>query len=113
MMLLIVLMGLISFVLRATPFLMNNNRFFKGQSLLITSLDYAICFILGTIIVNISLNNLSLIELIEQFEIKYVLALVTVVLAYFISKYTHSILKSLMFSLVFFILVQFMLLQFA
>ncbi|MDX7992526.1 hypothetical protein FE394_04910 [Xenorhabdus sp. Reich] len=106
MILLIVVMGLISFVLRAAPFLINNNRLFKGKSLLITSLDYAICFILGTIIVNISLSNLSLSELIEQFDIKYVFALVTVVLAYFISKYTGSILKSLGCSLIFFMLVQ-------
>ncbi|OTA16945.1 hypothetical protein Xvie_01625 [Xenorhabdus vietnamensis] len=109
MMLLIVLMGVISFILRTAPFLMNNNSLFKGKSLLITSLDYAICFILGTIIVNISLNNLSISELIEQFNIKYVLALLTVVLAYFISKYTHSILKSLVLSLAFFMLIQFLL----
>ncbi|MBD2811822.1 AzlD domain-containing protein [Xenorhabdus sp. Vera] len=106
MMLLIVLMGLISFVLRVAPFLINNNRLFKEKSLLITALDYAICFILGTIIVNISLNNLSLSELIEQFDIQYALALPTVVLAYFISKYTHSMLKSLGFSLAFFILIR-------
>ncbi|WP_255430593.1 AzlD domain-containing protein [Xenorhabdus ehlersii] len=105
-MLLIVLMGLISFILRIAPFLMNNNRWFKGKGLLITSLDYAICFILGTIIVNISLNNLSLSELIEQFNIKYVFALITVMLAYFISKYTNSILKSLVLSLLFFMLMQ-------
>ncbi|MDC9597039.1 hypothetical protein [Xenorhabdus anantnagensis] len=109
MMLLIVLMGMISLILRTAPFLMNNNRLFKGKSLLITSLDYAICFILGTIIVNISLNNLSISELIEQFNIKYTLALLTVILAYFISKYTHSILKSLVLSLAFFILMQFLL----
>ncbi|MDC9590807.1 hypothetical protein PSI23_16305 [Xenorhabdus sp. XENO-10] len=109
MMLLIVLMGVISLILRTAPFFMNNNRLFKGKSLLITSLDYAICFILGTIIVNISLNNLSISELIEQFNIKYVLALLTVVLAYFISKYTHSILKSLFLSLAFFMLMQFLL----
>ncbi|WP_237387688.1 AzlD domain-containing protein [Xenorhabdus sp. Sc-CR9] len=109
MMLLIIVMGLISFVLRVAPFLVNNNRAFKGKSLLITSLDYAICFILGTIIFNISFNNLSLSELIEQFNIKYVFALITLVLAYFISKYTHSILKSLGFSLGFFMLVQWLL----
>ncbi|MBI6550327.1 AzlD domain-containing protein [Xenorhabdus lircayensis] len=109
MMLLIVLMGLISFVLRVAPFLISNNRLFRGKSLLITSLDYAICFILGTIIVNISLNNLSLNELIEQFDIKYVLALVTVILAYFISKFTQSILKSLVLSLAFFMLMQWLL----
>ncbi|MBD2782680.1 AzlD domain-containing protein [Xenorhabdus szentirmaii] len=106
MMLLIVAMGMVSFVLRAAPFLVSNHRLFKGKNLLITSLDYAICFILGTIIVNISLNNLSLSELIDQFNIKYVIALITVILAYFISKYTHSILKSLGFSLVFFMVVQ-------
>ncbi|PHM45121.1 hypothetical protein Xmau_01329 [Xenorhabdus mauleonii] len=109
MMLLIVVMGLVSFVLRAAPFLVNHHRLFKGKSVLITALDYAICFILGTIIVNISLNNLSLSELIDQFDIKYVVALITVVLAYFISKYTHSILKSLGFSLVFFMVVQWLL----
>ncbi|WFQ78641.1 AzlD domain-containing protein [Xenorhabdus sp. SF857] len=106
MMLLIILMGLISFILRAAPFLMNNHRVSKEKGLLITALDYAICFILGTIIVNISLDNLSLSELIDQFNIKYVFALMTVVLAYFISKYTHSILKSLGFSLLFFMLMQ-------
>ncbi|MEQ1976710.1 AzlD domain-containing protein [Xenorhabdus sp. SGI240] len=106
MMLLIILMGLISFILRAAPFLMNKHSESKGKGLLITSLDYAICFILGTIIVNISLDNLSLSELIDQFNIKYVFALMTVVLAYFISKYTHSILKSLGFSLLFFMLMQ-------
>ncbi|PHM71897.1 AzlD domain-containing protein [Xenorhabdus kozodoii] len=106
MMLLIVLMGLISFILRIAPFLMNNNRFLKKKGLLIISLDYAICFILGTIIVNISLNNLSLSELIEQFDVKYLFSLITVVLAYFISKYTQSILKSLALSLLFFVSVQ-------
>ncbi|WP_340613652.1 AzlD domain-containing protein [Xenorhabdus thailandensis] len=106
MMLLIVLMGLISFILRAAPFLMNDNHLLKGKRFLITALDYAICFILGTIIVNISLNNLTLSELIAQFNIKYLFALITVVLAYFISKYTHSILKSLGFSLLFFMLMQ-------
>ncbi|PHM50762.1 AzlD domain-containing protein [Xenorhabdus miraniensis] len=109
MMLLIVLMGMVSFVLRTTPFLMRNNKLFNGKNLLITSLDYAICFILGTIIVNISLGNLSLSELIEQFDVKYVLALVTVVLAYFISKYTNSILNSLMLSLIFFMSIQWLL----
>ncbi|OTA18160.1 hypothetical protein Xbed_03156 [Xenorhabdus beddingii] len=109
MMLLIVLMGVVSFILRAAPFLMRNNKLFNGKNLLITSLDYAICFILGTIIVNISLGNLSLSELIEQFDVKYVLALVTVVLAYFISKYTNSILKSLVISLVFFMSIQWLL----
>ncbi|MDC9614641.1 hypothetical protein PSI19_12355 [Xenorhabdus khoisanae] len=109
MMLLIVLMGVVSFVLRAAPFLIKSNKLFNGKGLLITSLDYAICFILGTIIVNISLGNLSLSELIEQFDIKYVLALVTVMLAYVISKYTHSILKSLGLSLTFFMLVQWLL----
>ncbi|CDG16371.1 AzlD domain-containing protein [Xenorhabdus doucetiae] len=106
MMLLIVLMGLISFALRAAPFLIRNNRLFKGKNILITALDYAICFILGTIIVNISLDNLSLSELIEQFNIRYLFALMTLVLAYFISKYTQSILKSLVISLVFFMLIQ-------
>ncbi|MDX7986874.1 hypothetical protein FE392_05945 [Xenorhabdus sp. 12] len=106
MMLLIVVMGLVSFVLRIAPFLVSNHRLFKGKGLLITSLDYAICFILGTIIVNISLNKLSLSELIYHFNFKYVIALITVVLAYFISKYTDSILKSLGFSLVFFMVVQ-------
>ncbi|SFN35929.1 hypothetical protein SAMN05421579_101181 [Xenorhabdus japonica] len=76
---------------------------------MITSLDYAICFILGTIIINISLNNLSISELIGQFNIKCSLALLTVFLAYFISKYTHSILKSLVISLAFFILAQWLL----
>ncbi|MBC8954556.1 AzlD domain-containing protein [Xenorhabdus sp. PB62.4] len=109
MMLLIVLMGVASFVLRAAPFLIRNNKLFNGKNLLITSLDYAICFILGTIIVNISLGNLSLSELIEQFDIKYMLALVTVVLAYFISKYTNSILNSLMLSLLFFMSMQWLL----
>ncbi|PHM62108.1 AzlD domain-containing protein [Xenorhabdus ishibashii] len=106
MMLLIVLMGLMSFILRIAPFLINNNRWFKRKGLLIISLDYAVCFILGTIIVNISLNNSSLSELIEHFNIKYVFALITVVLAYFISKYTLSILKSLVLSLLFFMLIQ-------
>ncbi|MDC9594062.1 hypothetical protein [Xenorhabdus sp. IM139775] len=109
MMLLIVLMGLISFMLRAAPFLINNHRLFKGKSVLITALDYAICFILGTIIVNISLDNLSLSELIEQFNIRYGLAFITLVLAYFISKYTQSILKSLVISLAFFMSVQWLL----
>lgn len=109
MMLLIVLMGVVSFVLRAAPFLIRNNKLFNRKNFLITALDYAICFILGTIIVNISLGNLSLSEVIEQFDIKYVIALITVVLAYFISKYTHSILKSLMLSLVFFMSMQWLL----
>ncbi|MDE9562601.1 AzlD domain-containing protein [Xenorhabdus bovienii] len=109
MMLLIIVMGLISFLLRVTPFLMNNNKLFKADSLFITSLDYAICFIIGTIIANISLNNLSLSELINQFNINYFISLVTIVLAYFISKYMCSILKSLFFSLVFFIVIHWLL----
>ncbi|WP_426575787.1 AzlD domain-containing protein [Xenorhabdus stockiae] len=103
-MIMILLMGAISYLLRVIPFLMGNKKI-KKDGFLITSLDYSVCFILGSIIVNISLGNIKISELIYHFEIKYALAIITVITAYFISKRTGSILKSLIISSVLFTLI--------
>ncbi|MBC8944736.1 MULTISPECIES: AzlD domain-containing protein [Xenorhabdus] len=103
-MMIILLMGAMSFFLRVIPFLIGNKKI-KKDGFLITSLDYSVCFILGSIIVNISLDNIKISHLLSDFEIKYVLAIVTVITAYFISKRTGSILKSLIISSILFILI--------
>ncbi|OTA16942.1 hypothetical protein Xvie_01622 [Xenorhabdus vietnamensis] len=103
-MMLILLMGAISFFFRIIPFLISNKKI-KKDGFLIASLDYSVCFILGSIIVNISLDNIKISNLIFGFEIKYALAIITVITAYFISKRTGSILKSLIISSVLFILI--------
>ncbi len=102
-MIMVLLMGIISAIFRVTPFLFGNKKRQK-DGFVITSLDYAVCFILGSIIVNISLNNIKVSELMTGFDVKHAISVMTVMAAYFISKCTGSILKSLMISSVLFFL---------
>ncbi|CDH30763.1 AzlD domain-containing protein [Xenorhabdus bovienii] len=103
-MILILLMGAISYFFRVMPFLISNKKIGRN-GFIITALDYSVCFILGSIIVNISLNNITVSELIYRFDINNVISIGTVVLAYFISKKTKSILKSLVISSLLFTLI--------
>jgi branched-subunit amino acid transport protein len=100
----ILFMGVISYVLRAIPFLIGFKKI-KKDSFIIMALDYSVSFILGSIIINISLDNIKIMELIKNFNINNLISIAVIIMSYFVSKKTGSILKSLIISSVFFIFI--------
>ena len=94
--------SLLSYVLKAFPFFYNKVQA-RESSYFFRSLEYSVCFIIGTIIFNVAFNDSSLKDLVSNFETKEIIILTTVVAAYITCKITSDILKSLVFSMAFFI----------
>lgn len=103
----IIVMGVISYLLRFLPFLFKSKEKVK-PSLLLVSLDYSVCFILGSIIVNVAFKNPLISDFSHLLEAKMVFPFMTIVIAYWVTKQTGSILKSLFYSLLFFIAVTYL-----
>lgn len=98
----ILLVSCASYCLKIFPFL-SPRLTFASSGLTAKTVEYAVCFIMGGIIVNVAFGNATFAQLTQTFETKNVLAAIAIAAAFFSSRYTGSILKSLLLSMILYI----------
>lgn len=97
-----VFVSILSYFLKALPFL--SDRFQgSGTSFLARSVEYAVCFIMGAIIVNVAFGNASASHLMERFGLRECVVLLTILASFLVCRLTGSILKSLFVSMALFV----------
>ncbi len=98
----LIVSSILSYLLKALPFYMKGLRF-KENSFLYKTFEYAVYFIMGNIIINISLDNISLTQLYQINNGKLLATLLTLITSFVISKITGNILVSLIISSLFYL----------
>ncbi|MGF1742503.1 hypothetical protein L4C34_15735 [Vibrio profundum] len=95
--------AILSYLLKVIPF---STKYFQsdGTGFIARSVEYAVCFIMGTIIINVAFGNESARHLAATFGSKDWVILATIFISFFVCRRTGSILKSLLVSMTFFII---------
>ncbi|WP_248752174.1 hypothetical protein [Pseudomonas sp. MWU15-20650] len=88
----------VSYVLKVLPLVAQSMQL-ASTGLVAKSIEYAVCFIMGSIIFNVALGNASLVQLVQGMHAQFALAVLTVLIAYFTCKRLGSILISLFVSM--------------
>ena len=90
----VLFISFVSYSLKIFPFLSRKLQF-SSSGLMAKSIEYAVCFIMGGIIVNVTFGNATINGLMREFDVSDVLALMAIAAAFFVCRCTGSILKSL------------------
>ncbi|QLL11840.1 hypothetical protein [Pseudomonas chlororaphis] len=98
----ILLVSIASYCLKILP-LLSRKLILAPSGLTAKTVEYAVCFIMGGIIVNVAFGNATFAQLTQTLETKNVLSAIAIAAAFVTSRYTGSILKSLLLSMILYI----------
>ena len=104
MTIIILMVSVFSYLLKAIP-LLSRRLVLNPSGVVAKTVEYTVCFIMGGIIINVALGNVTYSMLINDFKINYIIAILAIILAFIITRLTGIILMSLLISLGFFIVV--------
>ena len=94
----IILASVLTWLMKALPFI---SRVFNndGKGFFVRAMQYAVCFIMGSTIVNVAFSNKSASDFVTQFNTRDIVIIITLAASFIVTRYTGSILKSLFFSM--------------
>lgn len=94
-MLTILCAAITTYLLRILPFLSKKWRHRPSETFT-KVIEYAVSFIMGNIIFNAAFHYRSISQLLNHFDLRNILVIITLILAFVICKLTGSVLKSLL-----------------